>query len=1471
MRAEWIKILCGIIVLMLSISGFGMISGNKTLEQFKSGSTFDVTFPVGGGSNNQSILQLPIDANVQSATMVIEGEAVAGTYPSHIELDVGEDGVIEWKFDEIGSGSWGWQNTFWNGVNNTPMNMGQILNNHTVGVRLPAGVTIDSATVDFWAEEQDYMDSVIELNLPGGGLPGPWDDVHDYDPIIVVFQNKLLDIYRTHSDKISNGTDGDLVVNWTINGIDWVDHNEVTKVSDGTWPWDNSRAHWWGMDMRPTSAIYNNRLYLAWESNSTKVGPHWPGITNDPDDNRGITSGYDKDIVITSSSDGITWSDQPADFIEITPPAVENGNTSGQYGYNTAQTMPQDWLPQIATFNPGSGDRLYCLWVTNNTDTPKEWYGGSDLMVTWSDDPDSASGWSDVNRTVNLTPGDAWNGSDFNPKLIVFDDKLFAIWQTNDTSRGNGSDYDILLRYTEDGDTWSSTTYQVSPKGMNDWTEEYYNNEYKQEFWDMTPSPIVFNNKLGIVWETENFQYTYNRTWNKTVNDQTDADIVVAWSSDGISWDLDFGTNIFEITQAQNDWGDHYPSMITLDPDGTGPQDERLYAGWNSNDKGISIWDYDIMYTYSTDGENWKPQRVGSTNPDFGGGDYLVRMAEYKGWLYLTYWSFDDKDGPKQGMYADGDDADVLVRRIVPSYLPVPNVSLNVNNDGTNEFGPGMLSQSVQTLDIKSSLQATINSASTFHTDIFKNDYVDIVFNVSSPDVPCRLWLANLDIKYSTSGGKFSANVADFSAALNEYIRVHQTDADAADGVLDIPLKLSSDSAGKLTMKSINVVYNQKPTIQITSPGDILAFAKTNYTITWSASDPDDTDSTITLYMDSDNKVGGEVEIDTSASPITVSSNNFFNWDTSAIEIGKEYYIKAVIDDGDDTAYDYSNSKVRVTRDNVPPAISLLTPTATNALTEFDFWISWVDSDEDSNAWISLYYDEDTDPSSGKTLIVDQLREDHSTDKYHWIIGDDVGVGKYYIYAEISDDENTTYDYSDGYVELITPSLQKPVNLNIKNNLDTAPTLRTHDLLPELFWENSPFNPLPNATNLIDYSYIVNAGTSQSTPDDLLKNWETSDRKVVLANDLSFGEAYFLQVVVTDGRGHYSSAAEATFEIVNNAPSSPEIRITPGDPNTESTLTVEIVNESVDPDNDLVKYEYSWFKGQSEETDYAGKVSISPEDTKKGDVWKVFVTPYDLVNGLKQATGDSATKSIVIGNAAPRPEITVPENNTEYEHGSTITFVGNANDPDFADTESEALSYTWSSDVQGTLNTDGPTFDISSLPVGRHTITLEVENEGLKASDSIWVKIIKKSEPPTGPGEEEGFSTAALAGIGIIIVVVLLIVVLMFLMRKRTKEEPLYPELDAAPTEMIDEGPSAEQLYGEDMPGTEGATPAIAPPGGETAPEQLPPGPDEGAEAGEEGEAGEEEAPEEEAPEPSEPQPVSGGSLPDMEMPETEE
>jgi hypothetical protein len=551
--------------------------------------------------------------------------------------------------------------------------------------------------------------------------------------------------------------------------------------------------------------------------------------------------------------------------------------------------------------------------------------------------------------------------------------------------------------------------------------------------------------------------------------------------------------------------------------------------------------------------------------------------------------------------------------------------------------------------------------------------------------------------------------------------------------------------------------------------------------------------------------------------------------------------------------------------------ITVTKPSVDNPKTEFDYKIEWVDSDEDSDAWISLYYDDNTNPDDGKTLIIDTIREDNAVDSYHWIISDDVGVGKYYVYAEISDEENTTYDYSDGPLELIPPSLRGPENIGIKNNLDkTGVKLETHDILPELTWSNSPLNPLPNASNLISYKYIVNIGTSATDKNDLLRNWETKSTSVKLANNLSYGEDYYFEVKVTDGRGHFSPGTGATFFIVNHPPSAPEITISPPKPTTESTLTVKIVNGSVDPDNDQVEYTYKWYKTDVEQDKYSGQTVVVPADTKKGDKWKVEVTPFDVVGGIQRSAGTTTYATIEIGNALPNPRIVAPQDGTKFQEGAEVVLIAEADDPDLDDNPNEVLKYRWESHLGGLLyEGDEATFKTTGLEVGVHLITLNVSNENVMDynTDTIKIEVTKAKESPSTTKETDPIMYA-IAGSAIIVVIIIIIIAMMFLMKGRRKEEPMYPELDET---LIEEptGPSAEELYGADeVPEVASPPAAEAPgmpaPGEEAGPvfgssledaptQQLPPA---------------EEGPEAETPEPEEPDQEGEEAAPEEEKSE---
>lgn len=109
---------------------------------------------------------------------------------------------------------------------------------------------------------------------------------------------------------------------------------------------------------------------------------------------------------------------------------------------------------------------------------------------------------------------------------------------------------------------------------------------------------------------------------------------------------------------------------------------------------------------------------------------------------------------------------------------------------------------------------------------------------------------------------------------------------------------------------------------------------------------------------------------------------------------------------------DVSDFFIKLDLVNVAPEIEITMPfedLVTNAQT---IEIQWTDSDPDSSARVSLYYDTDNQ-GEDDILIIDDIEEDQDSDQdsYIWDISD-IDDGVYYIYALISDEESSIYRYA---------------------------------------------------------------------------------------------------------------------------------------------------------------------------------------------------------------------------------------------------------------------------------------------------------------------------------------------------------------------------------------------------------------------------------------------------------------------------
>jgi hypothetical protein len=201
------------------------------------------------------------------------------------------------------------------------------------------------------------------------------------------------------------------------------------------------------------------------------------------------------------------------------------------------------------------------------------------------------------------------------------------------------------------------------------------------------------------------------------------------------------------------------------------------------------------------------------------------------------------------------------------------------------------------------------------------------------------------------------------------------------------------------------------PEIEITAPisaDDKSDLYPSRYMIKWTDKD-DDSSASISLYYDTDN-TGFDGQL-ISQGISEDSSDNYYIWDTTSITEGK-YYIYAVISDGiNSEVKKYSTGMVNVLHS---PGITMIEPASSGVIVEDRVNVFWQDFDDDDNAVIEIYYDDNKSGLDG-TLIAGNIQEDEDSN----FISVDVTSferGKFfYFYAKISDSKTESYSYSPGY------------------------------------------------------------------------------------------------------------------------------------------------------------------------------------------------------------------------------------------------------------------------------------------------------------------------------------------------------------------------------------------------------------------------------------------------------------------------
>jgi hypothetical protein len=169
-------------------------------------------------------------------------------------------------------------------------------------------------------------------------------------------------------------------------------------------------------------------------------------------------------------------------------------------------------------------------------------------------------------------------------------------------------------------------------------------------------------------------------------------------------------------------------------------------------------------------------------------------------------------------------------------------------------------------------------------------------------------------------------------------------------------------------------------------------------------------------------------------------------------------------------------------------------------------------------------------------------------------------------------------------------------------------------------------------TNLIAYWTWYQNGTPYLSGSTNVSN-NTATNVTVLGNgNTTKGETWNCSVTPNDGLLNGTTQTSAGVVILNTLPTTPNISLSPANPNTTSDL-VCTASGGTDLDLDSVTYFYEWYNGTTlmfTTGNQSGPSTLDNGNTTKDDVWNCTAIPFD---GEGNGTANSTTVTIL--NSAP--------------------------------------------------------------------------------------------------------------------------------------------------------------------------------------------------------------------------------------------
>jgi len=140
-----------------------------------------------------------------------------------------------------------------------------------------------------------------------------------------------------------------------------------------------------------------------------------------------------------------------------------------------------------------------------------------------------------------------------------------------------------------------------------------------------------------------------------------------------------------------------------------------------------------------------------------------------------------------------------------------------------------------------------------------------------------------------------------------------------------------------------------------------------------------------------------------------------------------------------------------------------------------------------------------------------------------------------------------------------------------------------------------------------------------------------NDLKTVPSSATSKGQVWNYTVQVYDGTTYSIQYNSSTTSILNTAPTASALTISPGTPNTSSTLVADWQFNDADTGDSQVFYYLEWYRGITHQPAYDDIINIPSSATTKNQVWYFKV----IVNDGETNSTTYTSPSVEIVNTAP--------------------------------------------------------------------------------------------------------------------------------------------------------------------------------------------------------------------------------------------